>query len=112
MSSTMFVINPGAGPCRGATGEVTRRNADKNMRRLLNDAEVPGRFGRIGLIEDGLYPYCVQLGNRRVAVDMPGCAFEHFNEGVFPRRLYVAGSSWIWKYAVWAVRYQLGLETE
>ena len=98
----MIVANPGAGPVSGST----RENADKNMRKFLEDCGADSfEFG--GMEHDGRFGYQMKVGDRTVDVDMPGLPLEKVrfvsdpgqNIWDFPR-LYIDGSSWVWKYAV------------
>lgn len=115
----MFAIsNPGTGFVGHGSN---RRNADRNMRRLIADAGVASaHIERDGAPdENGRYPYVVKLGRKRATVDMPGLALERVrfvnepgqNAWHFPR-LYVDGSSWLWEFAVPWLRLALGLERD
>lgn len=107
-------INPGSGPVADATEE----NAIENIKQFVKDCEA--QSGVCGLKwkrepsndENGRYGFRVwkRLGSRDKAthlIDMPGLPLEHVryidsdkqNIWHFPR-LYVDGSSWVWKYAV------------
>ncbi len=114
---TQVIINPGTGPVAGATLD----NAYKNMEALLRDAGIPdakwcrdvdaeeggGRFSFLVTVPDpddeGSTTGC--------PVDMPGIPLAEVrylgepgqNIWDFPR-LYVDGSSWVWKFAVSQLR--------
>lgn len=100
-------INPGSGPVEGAT-EV---NADANMAQLIVDARLtaPGRYERAPAADedDGRFAFVVSCNGRTCEVHMPGLPLEAVRylgvEGQniwhYPR-LYVDGSSWVWKYAM------------
>lgn len=115
---TYVISNPGSGP---VGGKRSQRNADRNMRKLTEDAGAVGAtFERDGAVDDtGRYPYVIKLGRRKVAVDMPGLPLDRVrfmnepgqNAWHFPR-LYVDGSSWLWEFARGFVRRGLGLPAE
>lgn len=100
----MIIINPGAGPVDGAT----EGNAIENMRHLALDAELR-EFERTPKGDDeGRFSFdVVDKYGRKRSVDMPGLKLENVrwvdakgqNIWNFPR-LYVDGSSWVWKFAV------------
>lgn len=121
MSGPVVIINPGTGPVWGSPGDVTRRHADRSMRALVRDVAGDAvTFTRSGDVDDGgRYPYTMHFGRRRRAltVDMPGVRTERVrytkaagqNAWDFPR-LYVDGSSWLWRFAVNIIRDHIGLE--
>lgn len=99
-------INPGSGPVSNATFD----HAWQNMESLVKDADLNGaRFERDpgGEDEGGRFAFLVHFDGRKATVDMPGIPLEHVrytgagdqNIWDFPR-LYVNGSSWVWKFAV------------
>lgn len=100
-----IIINPGTGPVFGATVE----EASKNMAQLIIDAHIPdATFERMPTIDDrGRFGFRVLWGNKEWEVEMPGLPLERVrwlgSEGQniwdFPR-LYLDGSSWVWKYAM------------
>jgi hypothetical protein len=104
----MIVINPGSGP----VSVSTRENADKNMQKFLEDTESDS-FEFTKEEEDGRFTYLLKKGSWTSEIMMPGLALDQVryiggpdqNIGDFPR-LYVDGSSWVWKYArnVWEWR--------
>ena len=102
-----IIINPGTGPVAGASYFY----AKTNMAMLLVDA------GGHSLTEikdpdlgDGRFRFFGCFGGRWHEIDMPGLPLaevrymgdEGQNIWDFPR-LYVDGSSWVWKYAIRAV---------
>lgn len=101
-----IIINPGTGPVFDATAESAAANivafiADLNVGPLAirrdEAADSGGRFGFVLTHENG----------RKIAVDMPGLPIDRVryvqapdqNIWNFPR-LYVDGSSWVWRYGV------------
>lgn len=108
-------INPGSGPVEGGN----QVDAWINVVKLCEDAGLLDRLDMPRAIEctstrdtgDGRFAYSVRLGDRVCEIDMPGIPLvlvRFTGEGDqniwdFPR-LYVDGSSWVWKYAVGQVR--------
>ena len=104
-----IIINPGSGPVRGATIE----NARANMRTLLDDVRERFNCGAemvFGLADegDGRWSCTIRVdGRTKHEVEMPGLPLEQVrwvddpdqNIWDFPR-LYIDGSSWVWKYAI------------
>lgn len=102
-------INPGTGPVIGATEEHAKANMDAfsaDLREL--GVYVTGLTRRPDADEDGRYAYLLTMGDaRKVEVEMPGLPLDQVRytgaDGQdiwdFPR-LYVDGSSWIWKFAL------------
>lgn len=100
-----IVINPGSGPVADATEE----NAIKNIEIFIKDCKVKGIIWHRLPENDEKGRFCFKLiGNEREhIVDMPGLPIEQVryidnktqNIWHFPR-LYVDGSSWVWKYAI------------
>lgn len=122
----MIIINPGTGPVEGATLD----HAYENMRALLKDCGRPeAKFRRDPEtdVEGGRFPFlvtCPPDGEEHhkeweVTVDMPGIPLEEVrflgkkdqNIWHFPR-LYVDGSSWVWKFAINSLRARLAPENE
>lgn len=118
--STVVILNPGAGRVRG---RVTHKDADRNMRALLKEINLPGldwchdksTKGCRGGYE-GRYDYIV-LGPRVgssvlcFVVCMPGLPLERVRFTSFETqdclefpRLYVNGNSYYWLYAVSVLR--------
>jgi hypothetical protein len=103
----MIVINPSSGP----VADATEANAWKNVEIFVADMHLAGvTFGRDPDTkdgEDGRFAYVLRLGDRTCTIDMPGLPTENVrfldSEGQniwhFPR-LYVQGSSWVWKFAL------------
>lgn len=104
----MFVpiaINPGTGP----VGNATEAHAVDNIRHFITDCDVPGiQKTRLPALDgDGRYGFLLWNGTRCHEIQMPGLplAKVRFMEEdgqdpwEFPR-LYVNGSSWLWKYAL------------
>ena len=102
------IINPGSGPVLGADEE----NGIRNIVQFVKDCE--DQSGITGIAwcrkpendEDGRFGFLVYYEDVRHEVDMPGLPLEnvrYLNETQniwhFPR-LYVDGSSWVWKFAV------------
>lgn len=105
---TTVIINPGTGPVANATEE----NAIKNIKQFVKDCEeqsgcVGITWGRTPETDDsGRFGFTVKREDVTHEIEMPGLPLEqvrHLNDGQniwhFPR-LYVDGSSWVWKYAV------------
>ncbi len=114
---TTVIINPGTGPVDGATLD----HAHTNMIQLLKDAGCPDAKLRRDVEEaedDGRFAFLVTCPpdedhprDWEVSVLMPGIPLEDVrwldkpgqNIWRFPR-LYVDGSSWVWKFAVSQLR--------
>lgn len=110
---TMVMINPGSGPVEGSTLE----RAYQNMEALLRDAGAASAKWRRDPtrdVEGGRWPFLVTCPPNEdnpkeweCLIDMPGIPLEEVryvdgpdqNIWHFPR-LYVDGSSWVWKFAV------------
>src|SRR4051794_35204744 len=98
-----LIINPGTGPVAGATLAY----AEANIARLIEDAGRPFKSHYTGKEYRGRYAFELVIGDERREVDMPGLPLERVRyvdaEGQniwdFPR-LYVDGSSWVWRYGV------------
>lgn len=103
-----IIINPGSGPVGGATIAHARANAhvlaDDVARRYDAGTEVQSEFTDQG---DGRWTFLLTVGDTEHEVDMPGLPVEEVrylgtedqNIWDFPR-LYVDGSSWVWKWAI------------
>ena len=98
-------INSGTGPVSGGS-EVY---AEANMRQLLTDCATKGlKFVRVPQHDDteGRYNYLVYKETRCHLVEMPGLPLSQvrfIDDDQNPwqcTRLYVDGSSWLWKYAL------------
>lgn len=105
MDTVRVVINPGTGPVACATEDY----ATANISALLIDAGVEGAtIERVPQEDDaGRFAFLLKTDKGRCSVDMPGLPLERVrylgtggqNIWEFPR-LYVDGSSWVWKYAI------------
>lgn len=106
MSTGVICINPGSGPVADATEE----NATANMVHYLADCGVDGlECVRIATKDygEGRFAFLVWKDTTCHEVQMPGLPLEAVrftgaedqNIWHYPR-LYVDGSSWVWKYAV------------
>lgn len=102
-----FICNPGAGPINGRT---QLREALKNMTALKRDAKLPRQRTRRrrSLDGDGRYGFWIRNNAGKVTtIAMPGIPLQHVrwrghaheDAWLFPR-LYVDGSSWLWRFAV------------
>lgn len=105
----MIIVNPGSGPVAESSEDL----AAKNMLVFLDDLrkQFPSEgfhgdeecYGE----EDGRFKFRVVRGGREFWVEMPGWPVEEVryigaddqNIWDFPR-LYVDGSSWVWKFAL------------
>lgn len=110
----MIIINPGSGPVEGATLD----HAYENMRKLIEDADLPKgtTFARdVDADEEGgrfAFEITVPGGERfgTISIDMPGIPLDKVRYLGRPQdiwnfpRLYVDGSSWVWCFAVNRVR--------
>ncbi len=99
-------INPGAGLCPTGSWE----QAYENIRKFIEDCEIPMHLVRCDFIpDDGRYLFEINADDFdfNTEIAMPGLSIESVrfmgdagqNIWNFPR-LYVDGSSWVWKYAV------------
>lgn len=104
----MLIINPGSGPVHGATED----NAKTNLEAMARDPSERGQDASVvvGALldqEDGRWTGALLVDGRMHEVDMPGLPLEEVrylgeedqNIWDFPR-MYVDGSSWVWKYAL------------
>lgn len=102
-------INPGTGPVAGATVEAARSNMDTFVSDLRDaGVYVVGMTRRPTSDDEGRFAYELTMGDtRRVEVEMPGLPLDRVrfmdqpgqDIWQFPR-LYIDGSSWIWKWAL------------
>lgn len=101
-----IVINPGTEP----VAEATEEYAIENMRHFVTDCKQDGlRFVRVPELDygEGRFAFLLWRGERCHEIQMPGITLNavRFTGDVgqsawdFPR-LYVDGSSWLWKFAV------------
>lgn len=104
----MIVINPGSGP----VAEATDRWSHANIHVFVQDLRDMGLEavlvdGWMGGGDDGRWCWKVDVNGRVREVDMPGIPVDQVrflggpdqNARHYPR-LYVDGSSWLWKYAL------------
>lgn len=98
------IITPGT----GAIVNTSEENAVANIQQFIEDLNTEGvTFEKIPFDDKGRYSFDLLFDGRCVEVDMPGLPLEKVryidensqNIWDFPR-LYVGGSSWVWKYAV------------
>lgn len=105
MSGAIF-INPGSGPVPGASAEA----AEANLATFAEDLRSRGHQVQVGQAtgeEEGRWSFPVTVDDVVHQVEMPGLPLEQVrwldepdqNIWHFPR-LYVDGSSWVWKYAL------------
>lgn len=118
MSGRVVIINPGSGPVAGATVD----HAYTNMAKLLEDSGCGPEFHRDPDPKsedgDGRFAFLVPCApskrhprGRDVSVLMPGIPLERVRYMGEPRqrildfpRLYVDGNSWVWEFAIDALR--------
>ncbi len=105
------IINPGTGPVDGSSEDEARKNMEVFVEELRNRGNNVVGFERASNVEpdDGRYDYGVHIADgRTVEIEMPGLPLEEVrftgeddqNPWHYPR-LYVDGSSWLWKFALW-----------
>lgn len=105
---TTVIINPGSGPVPNATED----NAVDNMRHFVTDCKQDGlQFVRIPNADygEGRFAFLIWRNTRCHEIQMPGLGLdrvrytgsEEQNIWHFPR-LYVNGSSYVWKWALLA----------
>lgn len=108
----MLIINPGSGPVQGATEDHARTNLEaleRDLKERGQDAEVVN--GALQDQGDGRWTGALRVDGRMHEVDMPGLPLEDVrylgeeDQDIwdFPR-LYVDGSSWVWKFALGVFR--------
>lgn len=101
-----IMINPGAGAVEIGSWD----QAYENIKQFITDCEVPLHIVSAEFTpDDGRYLFCLAADNfeYRTEIEMPGLPLEnvrYMSEGEqnpfdFPR-LYVDGSSWLWKFAL------------
>lgn len=103
------IINPGSGPVSGATSVQALANAQVFANEI--HARLEGPLGTEG---DGRWLFRMTRDDRTVEVEMPGLPLDRVrwvdddDQDIwqFPR-LYVDGSSWVWKYAVGMANHML-----
>ncbi len=102
----MIMINPGSGPVKGAR----LIEAEKNMKHWLVDCGLKKLDLEIVRVperdDDGLYAFLVWQETRCHLIEMPGLPLDRVrymedsqNPFDYPR-LYVDGSSWLWKFSL------------
>lgn len=97
-------VNPGSGPVPRAKLAHAKENIEHFARELPGDV----LWERAGKGEDGRWPFTLHANGRQVEVEMPGLPLdsvrylgrEHGHNAWHYPRLYVDGSSWLWKYAI------------
>ena len=98
-----IIINPGAGKVENGSKE----QSEINIKQFILDLGVECKFEFIKIDSDGRHRYNVWNDKANHEIDMPAIPLDNvrylglecqriFN---FPR-LYVDGSSWVWKYAL------------
>ena len=103
-----IIINPGSGP----VNDATEKNATENMKHFVTDHDENGlMFVRVPEHDYGQGRYAFLMykhdSSRYHEIQMPGFPLESVryvdsesqNISNFPR-LYVDGSSYVWKYAI------------
>ena len=111
-----FVINPGSGPVAGSSDteawvDIMAFIDDLGLENVSVGAEATGSWRLDPAIDDGRKGFDLEYDGRHVQVAMPGLMLEQVRwmEGhsqdiwQFPR-LYVDGDSWVWFFALNAVR--------
>jgi len=117
-----IIINPGSGPVSNAT----REDAEANMAVYIADLKADGHAKAVDLLpqpdapEDrGRWTFNITADKEVHEIEMPGLPIEQVrwidlpeqNIWDFPR-LYVDGSSWVWKYALVSTMNDLDDEDE
>jgi hypothetical protein len=105
------IINPGSGPVANAL----LTNAEANIQQFIKDCGIEGITAAHSPEGDerGRFLFVLTRGEVQHEVEMPGLPIEQVrytgaaDQSIldFPR-LYVDGSSWVWKYAVLNKPYQ------
>lgn len=101
-----IMMNPGAGPVQTGTWE----QAYENIKQYIKDCEIPLHIVRSEFISDeGRYLFVLGADDfpYSTEIEMPGLPLEKVRymseEGQNPfdfPRLYVDGSSWLWKFGI------------
>ena len=102
-------INPGSGPVDGATIEYATTNMARFMDDLVADGHIVTADGVGEDQGDGRWRFVIVVDGQEREVEMPGLPIDRVrwmgepdqNIWDFPR-LYVDGSSWVWKFALGA----------
>jgi len=100
---TQVIINPGSGPVAKGSRQVSQ----ENIRQFIEDLGVPADWEFVRENKDGRHTYRITAKGETHEVDMPAIPLDKVryldSEGQniwdFPR-LYIDGSSWVWKYAL------------
>ena len=111
-------INPGTGPVQNAT----KRNAEENIKHFIADCGKKGiKSIRIPHLDygEGRFAFLLWKDTRCHEIQMPGLPLSQVRYMGYPEqnicdfpRLYVDGSSWVWKYALltdpddWTLEYE------
>lgn len=102
-----IIINPGSGPVQGATYE----NAVANTIEFAREVGAESWSTTGNLAEDaGRWTFTLRRGDESAEIEMPGLPLDRVryvgaaDQSIwdFPR-LYVDGSSWVWKFALGVV---------
>ena len=111
-SKSPFQINPGSGKIKKGF-EI---NAVENMKQLVQDLKKVGIsniriYNKKKVDNTGRWLFQLKSNNKTIEITMPGWNLEHTrfmglpgqNIWNFPR-MYVDGSSWVWKYAIGVIK--------
>lgn len=106
-------INPGTGPVNDATAADARLNIRQFVKELALSGVRIRRHARDDY-GDGRYAFRLYYAGQRCEIQMPGLPTDQVrflgtegqNAWDYPR-LYVDGSSWLWKFALSCARRQL-----
>lgn len=102
------IVNPGSGPVEG----TSLRAAAVTIRRFVTDLRLKGVTvtRKPSLDGDGRFGFVLRHGGRETEIEMPGLPVKQVryvsdkqNIWDYPR-LYVDGSSWVWRYALNSAR--------
>jgi hypothetical protein len=97
------LINPGSGPVQNGSKE----QSEINIKQFIADLEINGNYEFVKVEDDGRHTYKVWNETHSHEIDMPAIPLENVRylgtDGQkifdFPR-LFVDGSSFVWKYAL------------
>ncbi|MBK7298633.1 MAG: hypothetical protein IPI91_19285 [Flavobacteriales bacterium] len=99
---TQVIINPGSGPVASGPRQVSQNN----IRQFIEDLGVPADWEFVSENKDGRHTYRIMAKGETHEVEMPAIPLENVrylgdgqNIWDFPR-LYIDGSSWVWRYAL------------
>jgi hypothetical protein len=98
------IINPGSGPVQSGT----REQSEINIKAFIKDLRVENiQYEFIKALTDGRHLYKIRNEKNSHEIEMPALPLEKVryldseNQDIFNfPRLYVDGSSWVWKYAL------------